>query len=206
MRVRTVLPLVALALAACTGGSAATTTTSLPPTVTTTSQGSPSASGVDPLVPYSPPTTPFEERTSGFVPDTLTAPTNGGGKLFLTPVTTTMTTAYVHETRALAVYLTIENPGDQAWSGTVGAHAQITDATGGVFPAEQPARGDLHPDPGRYGGANRNLLRPVTIQAGQKTKGVLVFHPTGGNRAITLRISVDGGATWVEWATNLGVF
>jgi hypothetical protein len=203
MRVRTLVPLAAIALVACTGGSA--TGTSLAPT-TTPSQGSSSASGVDPLVPYSPPTTPFEERTSGFVPDTLTAPTDGGGKLYLTPVTTTMTTAYVHETRALAVYLTIENPGDHAWSGTVGTHAQITDLTGGVFPAEQPAKGDLHPDPSQYGGENRSLLRPVKVPAGQNVKGVLVFHPTGGNRPITLRISVDGGSTWVEWATNLGVF
>jgi hypothetical protein len=37
-------------------------------------------------------------------------------------------------------------------------------------------------------------------------KGALVFHVTGGNRPITLRISLDGGTTWVEWATNLGVF
>jgi hypothetical protein len=202
MRVRTLLPLVVIALAACTGGAA--TATSLAPS--STLAGGSSSSGVDPLVPYSPPTTPFEERTNGFVPDTLTAPTDDGGRLYLTPVTTTMTTAYVHDTRALAVYLTIENPGDKAWEGTVGAHAQVTDQNGAVFPAEQPAKGDLHPDPGRYGGANRNLLRPIRVPAGANVKGVLVFHPTGGNRPITLRISVDGGSTWVEWATNLGVF
>jgi hypothetical protein len=200
MRVRTLLPLVVIGLAACTGGVA--TATSLQPSTTTVS----SSSGVDPLVPYSPSTTPFEERTSGFVPDTLTAPTGDGGRLYITPVTTTMTTAYVHDTRALAVYLTIENPGDKAWTGTVGAHAQVTDQNGAVFPAEQPATGDLHPDPERYGGTNRNLLRPVRISAGAKVNGALVFHPTGGNRPITLRISLDGGSTWVEWATNLGVF
>jgi hypothetical protein len=37
-------------------------------------------------------------------------------------------------------------------------------------------------------------------------KGVLVFHPTGGNRPVTLRISADDGATWAEWTTALGVF
>ena len=68
------------------------------------------SSGVDPLVPYSPPTTPFVERTNGFIPDTLTAPTADGGKLYLTPVTTTMTTAYVHDARAFAVYLNDGEP------------------------------------------------------------------------------------------------
>ena len=204
MRARTLLPLVVLALVACTGGSASTSPVASSPSTPPT--GSVSASGVDPLVPYSPSPTPFEERTSGFVPDTLTAPTDDGGKLYLTPVTTTMTTVYAHDTRALAVYLTVQNPGGRAWSGTIGAHAQITDESGAVFPAEEPAEGDLHPDPARYGGANRNLLEPVRIAAGAKVKGALVFHPTGGNRPITLRISVDGGATWVEWTTNLGVF
>ncbi|MFI5055350.1 MAG: hypothetical protein ACHQAW_03000 [Actinomycetota bacterium] len=165
-----------------------------------------SPSGVDPLVPYSPAPTPFVERTTGFIPDTLTMPTPDGGKLFVTPVTTTMTTTYVHDARALAVYLEIENPGDAAWTGAAGADAQITDLTGTVFAAAPPAPGDLHPDPQRYGGSNQSLLKPVTVKPGATVSGALVFHVTGGNRPITLRISLDGGATWAEWATNLGVF
>ena len=182
-------------LASCTGGS---------PTSSVT--GSPSPSGVDPLVPYSPSPTPFVERTTGFIPDTLTLPATGGGKLFVTPVTTTMTTAYVHETRAFVVYLTVENPGDAAWTGTIGAHAEVKDLTGKVFPATRPAPGDLHPDPARYGGSNRSLQQRGTVPPGATTAGALVFHVSGGNRPITLRISVDGGTTWGEWATNLGVF
>ena len=202
MRVRSLLPLVAIALAACTGG-----TTSAPPSLLpTTTVAVATPSGVDPLVPYSPATTPFAERTTGYVPDTLTLPAGGGGKLYLTPVTTTMTTTFVHEARALAVYLTIENPGDEAWMGSIGADAEITDLNGAGFPAAPPAKGDLHPEPARYDGANRNLLQPVRVAPGAKVKGVLVFHPTGGNRPITLRISLDGGTTWGEWTTNLGVF
>ena len=186
--------------AACTG---ATTTSAV---TATTSPPSPSSTGVDPLVPYSPSPTPFTERTTGFIPDTLTAPTSGGGAVSLTPVTTTMTTAYVHETRAFVVYLSVRNPGDSRWTGTVGDDAQVTDLSSGVFPTTRPAPGDLHPDPARYGGSNRSLLRPITVAPGTTRRGALVFHVTGGNRPITLRISLDGGTTWVEWATNLGVF
>src|SRR5512141_215008 len=179
MRVRTLLPLVVIALVACTGGSS-TTSVATTPTPTGSGGTTPTPSGVDPLVPYSPATTPFAERTTGYIPDTLTLPTADGGKLYVTPVTTTMTVAYVHNTRALAVYLTLENPGDKAWSGTVGANAEITDLNAATFPAQKPAKGDVHPDPGQYGGINRNLLQPVRVSPGATVKGVLVFHPTGG--------------------------
>ena len=78
--------------------------------------------------------------------------------------------------------------------------------TGAVFPAEPPAPGDLHPDPERYGGSNQSLLKPITVKSGATVSGALVFHVTGGNRPITLRISANDGVTWAEWATNLGVF
>jgi hypothetical protein len=104
------------------------------------------------------------------------------------------------------VYLTAANPGNQPWRGTIGTDAEVTDLSGAVFPASRPAPGDVHPDPGRYGGSNRSFQRPVSIAPGASAKGALVFHVTGGNRPITLRISLDGGTTWVEWATNLGVF
>jgi len=197
---RFLLPIVSFAvLVACTGES---TTTS--PAVT--SAPSTPAGGVDPLVPYSPSPTPFQERTTGFIPDTLTLPSADGGKLYLTPVTTSMTTGFVDGMRALAVYVTVENPGDAAWSGTLSAGAQVTDLNGKVFQAAAPAPGDLHPDPKRFGGSNRDLSKQITVPPGASIKGALVFHITEGNRPITLRISLDGGATWAEWATNLGVF
>jgi hypothetical protein len=188
-----------LVVAACTG---TTTSTAAPSTTTPTSSGS----GVDPLVPYSPSPTPDAAATSGFIPDTLTATTDGGGSMRLTPVTTTMTMAYVHESRAFTVYLTATNPGTNPWRGAIGADAQIADLNGAVFPSTRPGPGDLHPDPGRYGGSNRSFERPVSIAPGASAKGALVFHVTGANRPVTLRISLDGGTTWVEWATNLGVF
>jgi hypothetical protein len=193
------LCLLVLVAAACTTTS---TTTAVDPTTT---RPTPAPTGVDPLVPYSPPT-PDSAATTGFIPDTLTAPTTVGGALRLTPVTTTMTTVYIDETRALTVYLTATNPGDGRWHGTIGADAEVTDLSGGVFPAARPADGDLHPDPSRYGGSNRSFLRPVSLAPGASARGALVFHVTGGNRPITLRISLDDGTTWVEWATNLGVF
>jgi hypothetical protein len=201
-RHRSLLPCVVLLVAAaCTGE----TETPPSPGVSTSIAPSPTAA-VDPLVPYSPSPTPFTERTSGFIPDTLSLPTSDGPTLAVTPVTTSMTLPFVHETRAFVVYLDIRDIGGTAWSGVVGANAQVTDAVGGVFPAEAPADGDLHPDPGRYGGSNRNLLRRVTVGAHDTVSGALVFHVTGGNRAITLRLSLDGGQTWGEWATNLGTF
>ena len=84
--------------------------------------------------------------------------------------------------------------------------AEVTDLSGGLFRATRPARGDLYPDPTRYGGSNRSLLRPITVAPDTSQRGALAFHVTGANRPITLRISRDGGMTWVEWATNLGVF
>jgi hypothetical protein len=193
--------LVLLVVAACTRN----TSTTVPPAseVTPTPAGS---STVDPLVPYSPSPTPFTERTSGFIPDTLTLPSSDGTKLAITPVTTTMTLTFVRQARALVVYLDVQDRGDAPWSGVLGAEAQVTDASGGVFPAEEAQRGDLHPDPARYGGSNRSLLHEVTVQPRKTVSGALVFHVTGGNRPITLRMSVDGGTTWGEWATNLGTF
>jgi len=198
---RSLLPCLALLVAAaCTGD------TTPPPSAAVTTVP-PSATGsVDPLVPYSPSPTPFTERTSGFIPDTLTLPTSDGAKLAVTPVTTTMTLTFAHETRAFVVYIDVRDMSGADWSGIVGTNAQVTDATGGVFPAEPPATGDLHPDPKQYGGSNRNLLHRVTVRRHHTVSGALVFHVTGGNRAITLRLSLDGGQTWGEWMTNLGTF
>jgi hypothetical protein len=201
-RARPLIPYLVLVMSvACTGA-----TSSTQPTPTVTPTGSSPAAGVDPLVPYSPPPTPGVERTSGFIPDMLTLPADGGATVGVTPVTTSMTLRFVNEARAFVVYLDVEDPGSAEWSGIVGADAQVTDASGGVFPAEAPRAGDLHPHPGRYGGSNRNLLHPVTVKPGTTVSGALVFHVTGGNRPVTVRISLDGGTTWGEWATNLGTF
>lgn len=194
---------VVVALTACTGGDASSGATTPPPGGTSTPATS---TGVDPLVPYSPATTPFVERTTGFIPDTLTLPLERGGVLYVTPVTTTMTVDYVDGARSLAVYVTLENPGDAPWTGRVGANAQITDEAGATFSAVPPRPGDLHPHPEQYGGSNRTLVRAVTVPPGGTLQGALVFRPTGGNRPITLRISLDGATTWGEWQTNLGVF
>jgi hypothetical protein len=199
MRPRRLLPIVVIALAACTGGAA--TTSPLGSAAVT-----PPSGGVDPLVPYSPATTPFAERTTGFIPDTLTLPTRNGGALHVTPATTTMNTVWVNDTRALAVYLVVENPGDRAWAGRIGANAEVVDEDARTYPAVPPAPGDLHPTPERYDGVNRSLLAPARIGPGDEIEGVLVFHVTEGNRPITIRISLDGGTIWGEWATNLGVF
>jgi hypothetical protein len=196
-----ILGLLFVALVACTG----TTSSGQEPT----SSGQPTSvasTTVDPLVPYSPPATPHADRTSGFIPDTLTLTATAGATITLTPVTTSMTLTFVQEARAFVVYLDVRDRTDTAWTGVVGAEAQVTDTNGGVFPAEAARKGDLHPNPGQYGGSNRNLLKSVKVEPGKTVSGALVFHVTGGNRPITLRISLDGGTTWAEWATNLGTF
>jgi hypothetical protein len=35
---------------------------------------------------------------------------------------------------------------------------------------------------------------------------VIVFHPTGGNRSVTIAISLNEGGVWGEWTTSLGPF
>jgi hypothetical protein len=199
---------IALALSACEAGQPTTVPTSRPssPVPTPTATEPSYVGAIDPFVPYSPPPTPFREVGSGYLPDTLTLPTTGGGKLYVTPTTTTMRMAWQGVTRAFAVYLRVENPTDQPWTGSIGGDAEVVDEAGRRYPAELAKPGDLHPDAERYGGVNRNLLRPITIGPGDEMEGVILFHPTEGNRRIVLRISADGGTNWGEWETNLGVF
>jgi hypothetical protein len=197
--------LAAIALSACTG----TSTSSTPQTQPTTGSGqtAPSPSRIDPLVPYSPSPTPFEERTNGFLHETLTLPTSAGQKLWVTLDSTAIDTTYVDGTRATSAWLTVQNPGDQAWTGAPAAETTITDELGGTFhPVRHPTAAQLYPKPQRYGYSNRNLTQRLTIQPGQQVQGVVVFVPTGGNRAANLNISLDGGDTWGYWVMNLGPY
>ncbi len=113
----------------------------------------------------------------------------------------------MHEARALAVYLTARTPEKHAWTGATGTDAEVTDLNGAVFrprPDRHPATSI--PIPGATAGRTRPSSGRSSIAPGSSARGALVFHVTGGNRPITLRISLDGGTTWVEWATNLGTF
>jgi len=210
MIVRRLLPsLVAAAfvLASCTGDSS----TSPAPTGSTGTDGTgePTASptGIDPLTPYSPSPTPFTERTSGYLPETLTLPTAAGGKLYVTPESTAMTVEFVEGHRSVSFWMTLENPGDTAWTGVPGANVKLTDEAGLTFLAiPNPTDADLHPNPERYGFSNRDLHKEVTIGPGETLKGVIVFRPTGGNRPVVFAMSLDGQQTWGEWQTNLGPF
>jgi hypothetical protein len=161
----------------------------------------------DALPPYSPSPIPFTERTTGYLSDTLTLPTGDGGKLFVTYESTSMTTEFVRDRRSLAVWLEVENPGDHDWTGDLGADAEVADETGLSFPAvSKPSRADLHPHPERYGYSNRNLARTTTVAAGDSVQGVIVFRPSGGNRDITIALSLDGGTTVASWQTAMGPF
>lgn len=207
---RRLLPLLAaaaFALAACTGDHSSSPTP--PGSATTGGIDEPTAppGGIDPLVPYSPSPTPFTERTSGYLPETLTLPTEGGGKLYVTPESTAMTVAFVEGHRSVSFWMTIENPGDTAWTGVPAVGAKLTDEAGLTFQAiPNPTPADLHPNPEDYGFSNRDLHKQVTIGPGQTLKGVIVFRPTGGNRPVVFAMSLDGGQTWAEWQTNIGPF
>jgi hypothetical protein len=197
--------LMVFALSACTGSSTSTTPRTQP--TTGTGQSAPSPSRIDPLVPYSPSPTPFQERTNGFLHETLTLPTTDGRKLWVTLDSTAIDMTYVNGTRATSVWMTVQNPGDQSWTGAPGAETTITDDLGGTFlPVRHPTATQLYPKPQRYGYSNRNLTRKLTIQPGQQVQGVVVFIPTGGNRAANLNISLDGGDTWGYWVMNMGPY
>jgi hypothetical protein len=189
-----------VALAACTGGSGTTSTDGATPS-------SPSPSRPDPLVPYSPAPTPFVERTTGFLHETLTLPASDGGTIHVTLDSTAMNTVFTDGYRPLSVWLTVENAGGKPWTGIPAEHAKISDDLGSTFtPIAKPAPADLYPKPQRYGVSNRNLATTTTIGPGRSVHGVIVFHPTGGNRAMDLTISFDGGTTWGTWVMNLGPF
>jgi hypothetical protein len=195
---------VAFALAACDPSSEP------PPSANDSTRSAPASiepTGPDPLVPYSPSPSQFVEKTTGYLGETLTLPTAEGTKLYVTLESTSMTTEFVDDRRSLAVWLEVENPGGADWTGDLGVGAEIIDENGLSFRAvSRPTAADLHPDPQRYGYSNRNLARPVTVTAGDVVQGAIVFRPTGGNRDITVQLSLDGGTSLVAWQTAMGPF
>jgi hypothetical protein len=147
------------------------------------------------------------ERTTGFLHETLTLPTTDGGTMHATLDSTAINMTSVDGYRALSVWLTVENAGDGPWTGVPAGKTKISDDLGATFmPIAKPGPGDLYPKPERYGYSNRNLSLKTTIGPGKAIEGVVVFHPTGGNRAMDLSISFDGGTTWGTWVMNLGPF
>lgn len=138
--------------------------------------------------------------------ETLTLPTSDGQKLQITFDRTAMKAAFVDGYRSLSVWVTITNPGESSWTGVPGADARIVDLAPTMFEPLVPTAEDLHPHPEKYGAVNFDLQQEVTIEAGDSLQGVIMFHPPGGNRSMTLGISFDGGATWGEWQMNLGPF
>jgi hypothetical protein len=207
--VRRVVPLAlaaSIVLAACEPGEEAPTpapavTSSTPPSSGTTT---PTTIGPDPLVTWSPQPKAVGERGEGWLRETLLVTAPGGVLLHVTPVSSSLTLEYVDATRSLGVWIEIENAGDVDWSGVFGADATLSDDVGNIFvPVASPQARDLHPDPARYGASNRNLMKPLTLAAGERTQGALVFRPTLGNRAATLAVSLGDDRT-ASWIVNIG--
>jgi len=194
-------------LAACDAGSVddpTPTTTPRPTSAAPEPDPGPQAVGQDPLVTWSPQPTPVGDRSEGWLRETLAVTTADGGRLHVTPVSTSMTLEFVDNARSLAIWLEVANVGDEDWTGSLGADASLTDELGGTFlPVASPTSADLHPDPDRYGYANRNLVPALTIPAGETVQGVIVFRPTGGNRPLRLHLTLDGART-TSWVVNLG--
>ncbi len=199
----TVAAVSSLSLVAC---DPATTTTE-PALVPTPTSSSPTVRPeVDPLVPFSPAPTPFQEITSGFAEDTLTLPTTDGGPLHVTFDSTALSLTVVEGYRSFSVWFTVRNPGDTPWTGSVGSTAVLVDLNEAQFAAVVgPSPAELHPNPGRYGRSNDDLTTPISLEPGQVRRGVIVFRPTGGNRLVEIRLTLDG-ETWGTWQTPLGVF
>ena len=197
---RAVLPVLALAavlLAACDPA---------PTTETTTSTTAPAPSSIDPLVPFSPSPTPFEEITSGFAGDTLTLPTTDGGTLHVELVNTALPVEYDDAgLRPFSVYLTITNVGEDTYRGVPGRGARVTDESGGFNQAEpEPDPADLHPNPERMGVSNTNLMDEIELEPGESIDGVLLFITGGGNRPVTVSVTFDDGQTQGSWFTSMG--
>lgn len=195
-----------LILAACDPDAETTTTTGSTGQPTATGTGSPAPRGPDPNIPYSPRPSELVPRTTGFVTETLTLPTSGDGPILVTVDSTAIEREFTGTYRATSVWATFENPGDEPWTGVPAAYAKISDEAGGVFEPVPATPADLHPRPELYDASNRDLTRTATIGPGERLKGVIVFHPTGGNRFITIAISMDEGGVWGEWTTSLGPF
>jgi hypothetical protein len=207
--VRRVVPLAlaaSIVLAACEPAEEAPTpapavTSSTPPSSGTTT---PTTIGPDPLVTWSPQPKAVGERGEGWLRETLLVTAPGGVLLHVTPVSSSLTLEYVDATRSLGVWIEIENAGDVDWSGVFGADATLTDEIGNTFlPVAEPTPADQHPDPARYGYANRNLMQPLDLPSGERTQGVLVFRPTLGNRPASLNVTLDGERT-TSWVVNIG--
>ena len=201
------LALVPLLLTACDPDSETASSTSQTPGATSTDTSTQAPEGPDPLVPYSPSPSELVPRTTGFVPETLTLPTADGATMLVSVDSTAIKREFVGSYRAMSVWATFENPGEEPWTGVPAGFATIADEAGAVFePITDPPAADLHPKPERYDASNRDLTRQVTIDPGERLQGVIVFHPTGGNRFITISISANAGGVWGEWATTMGPF
>jgi hypothetical protein len=176
------------------------------PTETAPTGPPPPPPSIDPLVPFSPAPTPFEEVTSGFLGDTLTLPGTGDTTIHVDLVNTALPyDPRPDGTRPFSVFLTVTNAGDDAWTGVPGQGARVTDAAGGYNEAEaDPSPADLHPRPQRLGVSNGNLMQQITLEPGESVEGVVVFLTAGGNRPVTVSVSFDGGATQGTWQTSMG--
>jgi hypothetical protein len=195
----------ALLLPACeTGGDPPSPSPSVAPPPVVAESPTPTVIGQDPLVTWSPSPKAVGERSEGWLRETLLVTAPGDVRLHVRPVSTSMTLEYVNGTRSLAIWIEIENTGDADWNGAFGTDATLTDELGNTFlPVASPVPGDLHPDPERYGYANRNLMQAVDLPAGERTQGVLVFRPTLGNRPASLDVTLDGERT-TSWVVNIG--
>jgi hypothetical protein len=205
----------ALAIWLCTAAIACEpSTTTSTPTGPAPSSGSPpsttataSATGVDPLVPYSPPPRALRDATTGWAGDTIALPNAVGGTMHVTLVSTAIGPVAGPDGRPFNVWFTIENVEGPPWTGYPGGFVTLTDATGAELqPIPTPTRRELHPDPERYGGSSLDLHKPRTIGPGDAVTGVTLFRVQGGYRPVTIAISFDRGTTWATYATSFGPY
>jgi hypothetical protein len=192
-----------LSVSACTGGDDADPTPAPPPPVTAAPAGDGRYVGPDPLVVWTPVAPPVW-REQGWLRETLAVSLGEDRELLVRPVSSSMTLEYVDDARSLAIWIVVENPQDEDWTGNLGVDATLTDEQGNTFlPVTDPTPADLHPNPGLHGYSNDLLTRQITVPAGESFQGTIVFRPTGGNRPTRLNITLDGERT-TSWVVNLG--
>jgi hypothetical protein len=118
-----------LTLVAC-DPDAETTTPGSTTAPTASDTGSPAPQGPDPNIPYSPRPSELVPRTTGFITETLTLPTSDDARMLVTVDSTAIEREFTDTYRATSVWVTIENPGDEPWTGVPAAYARISDEAG----------------------------------------------------------------------------
>ncbi len=204
LRLLVVSGALALAAAACDRNATQTPSATRPSEVPTSQAPASAAPSYPPV--YEPATPSDEPISDGYVGQTLTLDVEGT-PLRVTFLSTALDSvaAIPDRPRTFSVWFSVENAGDEPWTGNLGSGALITDEfAGAVAPQSSPSSFSAAAE--RLGYRNRNLATELSIEPGARVDGVMVFELYGGNRDIELVLEPAGSEGPVTWLTKFGIF